>query len=324
VLPALAKLALHLRAAAGGATAPGARPAVRQPLARTLGTMGRIIGVVRGGVRYRRTSMGLRPFTLYFMTLYALACALVWRDQAVPLMLLAAFALFVVNQAWVRFADEQSLILLFTSVLAAHSLAAPPSAWSLAALAVALNPMPVFLGLCSHGLDRSLVRVRTRSPFDHTALERAIGAFVAPVPAGERVLFAFGDPRGVYENVFDGYRTLLELPLYVCAERGVHLFPDWHAVAETNHPGAPDFWGREPAEVLGQARRWGAGYAIVYTDSGQPPEPAWHSLGFRVLGRFDWGDWLEALEGHALWRSALPPCWHLLEVPAASRVEQTA
>jgi hypothetical protein len=310
LLPALLKVASHLRGQRGRATG-GA-------LAAAMGVMGRIIGVVRRGVRYRRTSMGLRPFSAYFIVLYALACTIVTLTQGVPVLPLAALAVFIVNQAWVRFADEQSVIVLFTTVLAAHVLAAPPSWVALLALLLAVNPLPVFLTLCEPALDRSVVRVRTRPPFDHGDLQAAVAGFVAPVPAGARIHFAFADPLGVYENVFDGYRTLLELPLYVCAERGVHLFPDWHAVAETNHPDAPEFWGREPEQVLHHARSWAAAYAIVYTDAGEPLARRWGEAGFVPLARLDWSDWAGALDGHKLWRSAKPPCWHLLAVPPQS------
>lgn len=304
LVPALLKLGSHLALKSGAAGLTG-----------SIGVMGRIIGVASKGVRYRRTSMRLRPFSAYFISLYATACAAITWDQGLPVLPLTALALFVINQLWVRFADEQSMILLFTSVLAAHVLAAPPSMAAWLALLWAVNPMPVFLGLANYRVCTSLVRIEPLFPFDHTPLEQAIEAMVAPVPAGSRVLFAFEDPNGIYENVFDGYRVLLELPLHVCARRSVHLFPDWHAVAETNQVGGPDFWGRAPERVLQHARAFGAAYVCAYTRPDEVLGDAWTGLGFTLISSFDWADWSGELARHAVWPASGPPCWYLLRVP---------
>ncbi len=304
LVPALLKLGSHLALKSGAAGPTG-----------SLGVMGRIIGVVSKGARYRRTSMRLRPFSAYFIVLYATACAAVTWDHGLPVLPLTALALFVINQLWLRFADEQSMILLFTSVLAAHVLAAPPSMTAWLALLWAVNPMPVFLGLANYRIGSSLVRIEPLQPFDHAPLEQAIEAMVAPVPAGSRILFAFEDPCGVYERVFDGYRVLLELPLHVCARRSVHLFPDWHAVAEANQVGDPDFWGRTPGRVLQHARTFGADHVCVYTRPDEVLDDAWAELGFAPVGSFDWAAWSAELARHAVWPASGPPCWYLFRVP---------
>jgi hypothetical protein len=304
LLPALLKTALHAwPMLAGGAWRPA------------LANMGKIIGLSPVGARYRRTSMRWRPFSVYFTAIYAAGTFLLWLDGSEPVLPLVALVLFVANQVLVRFADEQSVIVLFASVATAHVLAHPPSLSASAGLLLVLNPLPVFLGLCSFERDRTLVRVQPRHPFDHSRLMSAMETFLAAVPPGHRVLFAFDDPHGVYEDIFDGFRSLLELPLFVAASRGVHLFPDWHAVAETNHPGAPEFWGREPASALGQATRWKASHLIVYQDAGTPLDTAWHEAGCEPLSCFDWSRWVEELEGLTPWRPRVAPCWHLLRLP---------
>lgn len=309
LLPALLKVTLHLL--------PSSQ---RADTRQSIGVMGRVIGVVSRGTRYRRTSKRLRPFSAYFALIYLAGCAILTWDHGLPLLPLAALALFLVNQVWLRFADEQSVILMFVSVFSAHVLLAPPSLATLLALLLVLNPLPVFLSLCDFERQGSLVRVQTQTPFDHEPLQQAVQAFFAPVPAGRRILFAFEDPNDIYENVFDGYRTLLELPLFVCAERGIHLFPDWHAVAETNYPGSPNFWGRAPDQVRDNVRRWQASHVVVYGDAGEALDEFWAHEGFERLGVFDWAHWAEALGGHALWRSTKPPCWYLLRAPASSAV----
>ena len=75
---------------------------------------------------------------------------------------------------------------------------------------------------------------------------------------------AFDNPQGVYENVFDGYRTLLELPFYVSSEREIHFVPDWWAVYDSNFEGAPDFWGRDVDSVIEDTKRWKADYNVIW------------------------------------------------------------
>jgi hypothetical protein len=304
LLPAVIKLALH------------AVPMVMTgDLRGALHNTAKLIGLTSRGTRYRRGSMRLRPFTAYFVAVYAIGCALLWFAYGLPFLPLIALLLFVINQMFLRFADEQSVVVMFVSVFAAHLLAAPPSWLALAAFAVVTNPLPVFFGLCAAERDRTLVRAQVRRPFDHTALQAGMERFLAPVPAGQRVLFAFDDPQDLYENVFDGYRTLIELPLFVAGSRGVLLLPDWYAVAETNYVGAPDCWGRSLAAVRTNTKTWNASHVIVYHDSAEALDPVWASAGFIEVSVFDWGDWLHELEGFALWRSASPPCWRLLTVP---------
>jgi len=73
--------------------------------------------------------------------------------------------------------------------------------------------------------------------------------FFEPVSENKRVLISFDDPQNIYENVFDGYRRLLEVPHYYASVKKFRLFPDWWGVFELNYDGAPDFWGRDVKSV---------------------------------------------------------------------------
>jgi hypothetical protein len=70
--------------------------------------------------------------------------------------------------------------------------------------------------------------------------------------------------------------------------------------------------------VAENLHRWRASHVVVYGDSGATLDRSWSDAGFEALGIFDWGDWTEALRGHVLWRSALPPRWHLLRAPVGA------
>lgn len=304
LIPAFMKLALHLV------------PMLRSGNLRSgLTTMAKLIGLTRRGVRYKRKSMRLEISSLYFYLIYSVACALLYVGAGdVPVIPLVALGLFVANQNLMRFADEESLVILFTSVLAATVMLSPWDWWSFTALVVAMNPLPAVFGGQAWRRTGSLVRMEYHSPFDQSRIEKAMRAFLTVSP-DQRVLFAFDDPQDEYERVFDGYRVLLELPLFVAADKGVHLMPDWYAIAETNYAGSPDFWGRSPQEVLTNAQHWGASHVIVYQDTGTALDPAW-LRDFEPVSEFDWGDWTDELRGVALWSTEKPPKWWLLKVVA--------
>lgn len=94
--------------------------------------IGKLIGLVRHQVRYDRGMKRLDVFTLYFLGLYAVSAALlsVAHRQWAWLPLLG-WSLFLVNQRFVRIADEQSLLVLNCSLIACSALAGPPPVVSL-------------------------------------------------------------------------------------------------------------------------------------------------------------------------------------------------
>lgn len=281
-------------------------------LLKSMVQIGKAIGLVRSRVRYRRTSMVLGPFNRYFLAIYAAGTAMMWHGTArPPALALLALVIFLVNQRFVRFADEESVMTLFFLCSAAEALLHPGSWWSLGGLVLANNPLPYWFD-CGF-----LARPKTYAPCDLEPLFRELRAFL-DLPGGSRVLIAFADPGDSYEKVFDGYRHLLEPPLAVAAEREVHLFPDWNAVFETNYEGAPSFWGRGLEEVRANLDRWRADYAIVYRDAGTPLEPEWLEA-FQVVGSFDWTPYVDGhKERYTLLSRRTPtPAWWLLRLRGA-------
>ncbi len=305
LLPAKLKLGLHLlpMLSSGG-------------LKSSLFNVAKIIGLTSVGVRYRRKSMRLGIGNLYLISIYSLSCGMLWwRQDTIPVLPLTALGLFILNQRFIRFADDQSLILLFTTALCVNFLTMTPDVIGLLGFILAVNPLPPVLHICSSSKHRSVVRTQPLAPYDCTRIRDGIENLLESVPTDSRIVFAFEDPRGVYEHVFDGHRVLLELPFHIAAGRSIHLFPDWYAVAETNYQGGPSCWGRSPLEVLDNARRWDANFTIVYQESGTDLAIDWKCSGFVEKASFDWGQWSSELHGYKLWGSEHPPKWWLLEVP---------
>lgn len=268
--------------------------------------LGKLIGLTHQDVKYKRKSMSLGAFNLYFLLLYGVALGMIWISKGeTPLLLAFSYVLFLINQRFHRFADEQSVILVFVMSATAEVLQLPGHWLALSGLALAVNPSPKLFA------SGQLLAPAIFAPFDISPTLKKLRKLLE-LPPMSRVMFAFSDPADEYENIFDGYRILIEAPLAVAAEREIHLFPDWHAVYETNHAGAPSIWGRSKADVGKNLAFWDADYAIVYQDSGTELDKDWLAS-FTVVGEFDWGDESLGISGDLVAPGKKLPKWWLLQ-----------
>ncbi len=306
VFPALIILALHLR-----------------PLLVSNGdyfsnsvlNIAKLIGAHSRGVRYKRHSMRFTVTTTYFLFVYVVSILILYFSlEKIPLLPITAVIIFLINQRLLRIADDQSVILLFVTVMGAYLLTQEPNAWALLALWLAASPLPCFLSITSSNLREGLTKIVCHGPFDHDLLEENWDQFFSQVPVGSRIYFAFNNPGDHYEKIFDGYRAMIELPLYVASKRKVHLFPDWHAVGETNYPTAPNCWGRDVSDVLENLESWNAKFAIIYHDAQKTLDEKWTDQ-FTVIAEFDWSIFAESFQQTPLCSPEIPtPKFYLLKL----------
>jgi len=231
----------------------------------------KLIGASTKEVLYKRKSMQLDAAKIYMLVVYGLSTLALWVfSGTVPIFAMLGWIIYLINQRFIRVADDQSVIVLFLTLFFAQIAVVSPHPVYIGLLWFAASIKPSFLSIS--GSDS---KITVFAPFDHSKLERLFDIFFQSVPTHERVLFSFNDPQGIYENIFDGFRMLTELPNYVAAKREINLMPDWYAVAETNYVGAPKIWGRSVAEVTANLERWKADYAIVYIFHGREEISAW-------------------------------------------------
>ena len=204
-----------------------------------LTNIAKMIGMTQRKIRYNREMNRLSIFTLYFLGLYLFSSLIFWWVSGLlPVLLLLGVLLFLINQRFFRVADEESMIVLVSSLFVFTSLRTDVQWLTHVALWIALSPMGLFLSVQEITKDNKNAEILVNAPFNHTELKEAMNAFLASVASGDRVYFAFNDPDNRYSNIFDSYRVIHELTLSVAADKEVHIFPDWHAVAETNFEGA--------------------------------------------------------------------------------------
>jgi len=302
VLPAVAKLLTHFI------------PLIRQSIsANTMLNVAKAIGMTKRDAKYKRNNPGtvnvsliyfLIIFGQFFMTSYLF-------DHNFSVLLLAGITILILNSTLIRFADRQSMQMLIISIITAVMLKSQ-NLWLIPSYWIAISPLPIMVGFPS--IDGVFSVVPKLAPYSINNLKSKMEKFLAPVRPGERVLMAFDDPDGDYNKIFDGYRVLLELPLYAAAIRNIHLMPDWWGVVELNYEGAPDFWGRDVRSVLKNTQQWNADYAIIYQEAGTPIDPKWEDNGFKVINSFSWFDCDRELRGVKPY-SGQTPCWWLLKIP---------
>jgi hypothetical protein len=198
-----------------------------------------------------------------------------------------AFLIFLINSLFFRFADIESMQMLIITISTAITIYSMDISY-LPFLWLLLSPLPLVLfGLKSNALDivpkRELISIKP--------LFQGITNLLKTLRAGEKILMVFNNPQGIYENLFDGYRNLIELISFTANENKILFFPNWFAVFETNYDGAPNFWGRDVESVKRNVKYWQVNYVIVYQTKRKTLDPKSEKAGFKCIDKFSWSDY---------------------------------
>jgi len=268
------------------------------------------IGVFNKKAKYKR-NLKLTFKYIYFLTLYIQFFCIYWIiTDTFPWLLFTAIVLFVINKRFIRFSDIQSMYMLLlsvsTSTIILHgqfSVILMFSFWLM------ISPIPHFAGFT--GL-KAFTIVPVFKPFYITPVIEAMEGFLKPIKSGERCLIAFKDPDDDYGKIFDGYRALLEAPLYVASKKKVHFMPDWYGILDNNSENATDFcWGLNVNDVLKNMVKWQADYVVIYQQIETELENKWGNAGFKAVSHFSWSKFKDVFEECPPYRGATPNWWLL-------------
>jgi len=269
------------------------------------------VGISSKNIKYKRKgtkTFGIYQFYYLFIYLQFVICYVLLQDRT-PFLFISAIAMFMVNAILLRFADFQSMQMLMLSlstalVITSSNVFLLPSYW------IAISPIP----LLAFGFKKEnfLDIVPELHPVSLKPYIQDMDDFLSDIKPGAKILMAFNDPNGVYENIFDGYRIIYELPLYVANKREIHLIPDWWAVNELNYEGAPDFWGRDVASVVKNMEYWQTDFVIIYQGIGRSISEEWEMHGFQVVRRFSWEKYERELQDYNVINNEIPE-WILLQ-----------
>tara|TARA_B100001093_G_scaffold353876_2_gene338327 strand:+ start:5453 stop:7057 length:1605 start_codon:yes stop_codon:yes gene_type:complete len=225
------------------------------------------IGILKKNVKYKRTK-SLSLVCLYFSLLFGFYILVGFNRSPSSkeefILYLAVFfllLLFLGQTGIFRFADSHSYYLSTWSVLAVHTIISEDFAMLLCFLFIS-NPIPA-LGLF-YAEKPSVFSVPFRKPINVDPAISIVQEFFKEVKKGEKVLFQFENPRGRYEKIFDGYRNIFELFLFVGNKGGLHVFPDWYFIAENNFEEGLEVWGRKLTDVFDAKSKIEFNYFIAY------------------------------------------------------------
>lgn len=303
-MPAMVKGASHVLPALSG----------RSSAMKSVLDILKVIGSFNKKAKYRYRIGGVRTvdlhvvyFSVVYLQFFLLYLGLQGTDRLS--ILYAVLVVFLANKFVARFADDQSIYMLMFCVATTLMILSDFNFLLFISYWLAISPLPLFYR--DRPASASIACLPALRPFEVSPIIYRVERFLSVVRCDERVLMAFEDPDGRRERAFDGYRNLLQVPLFVAAVRDFHFFPEEWSMFEANYPGAPEWWGRTPAEVARHAADWSVDYAVVYQVDQPELEPAWLEDGWEPVSELDWKDCADFLGGEAPWDGAAPKWWLL-------------
>ena len=238
----------------------------------------KLIGVFTNQVKYKRQKR-ISILGIYFTTWFSLYLLIAlyqsnWKfNEYLTLLSIFISLLFLGESAIFRFADSHSYLISTWSVTAAYTIIAEDPV-ILCSFLIVSNPIPIFGLFCTKKLP--ILKVPERRPiFVGNAISK-VREFLNGINSGEKVLFQFDNPNGSYNKIFDGYRNFYELLLYCGNTQGLHIFPDWYFIQETNTPDGLEVWGRKVSDVFSSREKIPFSYFIAYETQTNPLPDEFH------------------------------------------------
>ncbi len=260
---------------------------------------------------YKRTSSkGLQTGIFYFLIflLAALTC-FYFQSGSLPWQGLAALLVVLINTFLFRFADPQSIQMMLMTVGFSLTLENPSLLQGILYWLLIAPPAFIFYGTQKM---KDFVIMPERKLKSIAPIMQGMEAFLSPVNSGEKVLFAFDNPKGIYENLFDDYRWLLEVPAYIATKRKFLFLPTWWTVFEAMAQKSPEFWGRSVEDVQRHSADLKMDYVIIYQEENEELESKWAANGFQLLRKFSWKEHTDLLDQEKVLLKE-PPVWFLLQ-----------
>ncbi|MEM7161491.1 MAG: hypothetical protein AAF487_03530 [Bacteroidota bacterium] len=245
------------------------------------------IGANEKAKYHRKKTKALNLFKLYFIVLdilFIASYAFIVNDF--PYLYTVYFGIYLINSLKFRIADDQSLHMLRLTV-ALITVIYAQNYYLLISLWLVISPLPLMIGYYQM---RVLDLLPISQPLNLRVMESRFEQFFEEVEKGSKVLMACEDPDSKYENVFQGFRHLIELPIYVAMLKGIRLFPDWWAVFELNYEGATEIWGTQSMEVERNMKEWNCRYVISYDWDKKEIDPLLNDSNFEKIAELDWSE----------------------------------
>lgn len=235
------------------------------------------IGLIRSRIKYKR-----RPYRfnnknyLFFVYYFIFVIAFIYFSDSIVPLSLSAFALYIINCRFVRFADTQTTEygLLLTTFLDSLFFSYTYLPFAL------LLFWGIFPVLYKVGVTKVFGHLHVLKPLSIDSVTNSMGKFISKAIPGSRIMLVFNNPEGQYERIFDGYRHAVELAVYSGYQHHCCVFPNWYMLFSLNRENDQDPWIQDCNELQKKSEIWKVDY-IVY--NGDSFECDFKSMGYRIV-----------------------------------------
>lgn len=300
VIPALFKLVSHLW------------PFLNKANRKSAASLKQGVGATNDVKYKRKNSKGFGVVEWYHLILIAqFGGYSYYLTETIPWLLIGCCLLYIINAKFIRFADIQSIYLSILSIslpmiLNQYDVLYLVSFWLMIA------PIPRITGFYSY--PKILDVMPVMKPYNLEPIVLEIEHLISEVKEGDKLLLAYKNPENLFENIFDGYRALVEGISFVCNEKRVHMLPDWWYINDNNFAEAENVWGVNPISVKENMKKLGCAFAIVYHDQKNKIDwSIWESQGLILKSSMDWGKFKDDFYSHKKMKVANLK-WYLIEL----------
>jgi hypothetical protein len=160
----------------------------------------------------------------------------------ITLWLIVIVCLFIVNELIMRFADNQTFYLAYLSVSVASLLNVDFNLLIFISFVFSIYPIYGLIPNAS-AKDRSFISPGIRAPYNSKATIEGLSSLFSSVPKKSKLIMAYKNPQGQYNNIFNGYRVFNEPIHFSATINNMAFFPNWYTVFDNNKENdSVDFW----------------------------------------------------------------------------------
>lgn len=167
------------------------------------------------------------------------------------LLLIIAFILYINNELFIRFADQQTFYILFITLIM-FSVLELNSIDCILFISFFIANYPVYALLANVKVtNNSLIRPFSRKPYFTKNCIEAMSSMFSVIPSYSRILVAYKNPEGQYSNIFNGHGVFNEPLQYAANINDLCIFPDLYMVISNNTEDSDEsFWVNSEDEAF--------------------------------------------------------------------------
>lgn len=213
-----------------------------------------VLSVVHGegNVKYSREKFKkltlVKAYLLIMFSQFTLCYYIFFHHDIFFYMLLLSNLIVLANMTLIRFADEQSLYFIHLTVTTFVMFNISPQPYMAVSYLFSIYIIYTYM---PNVRAAQFEAPGIRAPYNIKEDLQGLKKFFSPIPSGEKVIMAYKNPNGLYNEIFSGYRIFNEPIQYAANLHGLSYMPDWYTIMTNNGENDPeDFWVDTPEKAF--------------------------------------------------------------------------